>query len=614
MTAKWSRNNMVAASQVRAQQSQRNMAPKNHPLKNHPSGKVGEFEKLRQERDRYLAFSFCGADLLLQIDADFNITFARGAVRSLTGLDNETILHKSIYHIISAEDTLLCRELLVRMTKSGGIEDGLIRVSHQNGAMKHMVLTGYYLKEIFDGFFLTFRRPDQLSLMFEVDGEVNEETGLLEKDSFFQLAEKHIHHLNENNQGQYRLSTLALENLDEMEAHLNPEQLQTWKASLGATLKANAAGNRLVGDLGDNQYALIHKKDVTIEDVSSRLVDISQKLDPSGIGVLVNAAKISATLGSLSGDDATHALIHAVKQLGQNSGSIKNLDSISSDLSNLVEDTAKRMAEARRVIDDKSFQIVFQPVVRLKDRKPHHYEALTRLDDKDANASPYDFIRLAEDVGLVMDFDMAITRQALSFLESGSEIRSDLPIAVNLSGRSLSSDRFLSQFQDLLKDYPRTVRQKLMIEITETVKPSDFEIARKFIHDLRRKGHQVCLDDFGVGEMHIDYLREMNVDYVKIDGSYIKQACHDPTNRTLLKAITGLCKELKIATIAEMVEDQSLEPLLKNLGVILAQGWLYSKPLTEPNMRLIDPKKLKAPAASSAGAAKSKIKANEQKW
>ena len=117
-----------------------------------------------------------------------------------------------------------------------------------------------------------------------------------------------------------------------------------------------------------------------------------------------------------------------------------------------------------------------------------------------------------------------------------------------------------------------------MFEITESAQISDLEMANRFIQGLRKAGHQVCLDDFGAGSAALKYLHSLEVDVVKIDGQYIRSALTTNRYRAFLKAIVGLCRDLSISTVAEMVEDARCVEMLKVCRVEYAQGYMFGRP------------------------------------
>ncbi len=159
--------------------------------------------------------------------------------------------------------------------------------------------------------------------------------------------------------------------------------------------------------------------------------------------------------------------------------------------------------------------------------------------------------------------------------------KSDVRIAANVSALSLMRPAFVDSLLDVTAE-ETALRPRLLLEITETVRLDDLDQAARVISHLRGLGHVVCLDDFGAGAASLEYLRHLNVDVVKIDGRYVRELTDGSRDAMILKHVVALCRDLKVSTIAEMVETRQTARLLKDLGVDLGQGWAFGKPASHP--------------------------------
>ena len=177
-------------------------------------------------------------------------------------------------------------------------------------------------------------------------------------------------------------------------------------------------------------------------------------------------------------------------------------------------------------------------------------------------------------------------------------------VAVNLSGNSIGSPAFVRALQELLAKHEE-LRDKILFEITESAKIADLEAVNRSVQSLRQAGHKVCLDDFGAGAAAFQYLRALDVDVVKIDGAYVRDALSTGKGRAFLKAMAGLCNDLGIATVAEMVEEEDCLGFLRQCGIAFGQGYLFGRPnadittFDEPG-REHDPNEGFSPAAKKA--------------
>jgi EAL domain-containing protein (putative c-di-GMP-specific phosphodiesterase class I) len=236
-----------------------------------------------------------------------------------------------------------------------------------------------------------------------------------------------------------------------------------------------------------------------------------------------------------------------------------------------------READAfRSVVRTRDFDLHYQPIVSLSTGVVHHFEALARFR---TSGGPAAVIHMAEELALIEGFDLAVAEKALARLRRpGAGL---MKFAVNVSGASLSDDRYVEALLRMTAARPEE-RRRLVVEVTESTAVAELEAANRRLGALRSAGIKVCIDDFGAGAASYDYLRGLSVDAVKIDGRFIQNLESDPRSQTLIAHLVGMCADLKVETIAEMIETQSVADILLNLGVDHGQGWLFGKAEPEP--------------------------------
>lgn len=238
----------------------------------------------------------------------------------------------------------------------------------------------------------------------------------------------------------------------------------------------------------------------------------------------------------------------------------------------------KEKEQILKAMKDDSFFPWYQPIMNLKSGKVHHYEALARMRREDGKILfPNEFIDAAERFGLIGGIDRIVTEKTMKLqAEMGRQGRY-ISYAMNLSGKNLGDEKLLSFLQSRIEETGADPNY-LVFEITETAAVQDLDRAIKFIKSLKSMGCHFSLDDFGVGFTSFVYLREMGVDYLKIDGSFVKKLSESANDRLFVKAITDVAKGIGIATIAEFVENEKIVDILKELGVDYAQGYYIGKP------------------------------------
>jgi diguanylate cyclase (GGDEF)-like protein/PAS domain S-box-containing protein len=226
------------------------------------------------------------------------------------------------------------------------------------------------------------------------------------------------------------------------------------------------------------------------------------------------------------------------------------------------------------------FELYFQTIKPLREtHQRHNYEILLRMKDKQGQMiSPAMFIPVAERHGLMTRVDQWVFERTLELLESHKEHVQNLDkCAINLSGVSLNSPSLLTKILNRLKVSSIPV-EKLCFEITETSAVMNLVNADNMVNEIRALGCKFALDDFGAGMSSFTYLKNMSVDFVKIDGSFVKNMCNDVCDFATVKAIHDIATSMGKQTIAEFVGDASTEQCLQKMGINYAQGYAIAKP------------------------------------
>jgi diguanylate cyclase (GGDEF)-like protein/PAS domain S-box-containing protein len=225
------------------------------------------------------------------------------------------------------------------------------------------------------------------------------------------------------------------------------------------------------------------------------------------------------------------------------------------------------------------FRLYWQPIAALRpgSSKAGHYEVLLRmLDESGEPIAPMAFIPSAEHFDLMPSIDRWVVSAALG---AGSRQVHDpgFILAINLSGQTLGDEYFPAFLRERFAHYgvdPRAI----CFEITETVAISDFARAGSFIKEFKSAGCRFSLDDFGTGMSSFSYLRNLPVDFLKIDGSFIRNICRDPIDLAMAESINHIGHVMGKQTIAEYVEDEATLVLLRKIGVDYAQGYGIAAP------------------------------------
>src|ERR1700734_841117 len=223
------------------------------------------------------------------------------------------------------------------------------------------------------------------------------------------------------------------------------------------------------------------------------------------------------------------------------------------------------------------YRMAIQPLQRVETGS--HYELLLRLKDETGRiVSPNDFIAAAERYGITPAIDRWVIENAFRWLVSEADEREKLLMcSINLSGQSLGDDNFLPFVIDQFHRSGLDAK-KICFEITETAAVASFSQANRFIQALKELGCKFALDDFGTGLSSFGYLKHFPVDFLKIDGSFVKEILHDPIDREMVRSINEIGHLTGKQTIAEFAENVEIINMLRSLGVDYAQGYGVSQP------------------------------------
>ena len=238
------------------------------------------------------------------------------------------------------------------------------------------------------------------------------------------------------------------------------------------------------------------------------------------------------------------------------------------------------VSRINQALEDDRFILYAQPILPIdKNSDKKHYELLIRMvDEKGEIITPFNFLPSAERYDLIQKIDGWVIQNAFALLATHEEFVNNINfISINLSGQVMSSSEFLEYIISQMQAYEINP-EKICFEITETVVISNLDAARKFISTLREIGCRFALDDFGSGLSSFGYLKNLHVDYLKIDGMFVKDMVNDPIDYAMVKSINEIGQVMGMKTIAEFVEDKKIMQSLKDIGVNYAQGYYIDKP------------------------------------
>lgn len=512
---------------------------------------------------RLLGFAFASADLLLELAPDGQISLAIGASEALSGSPETDLVGRAWRDFIDPRDQMMVEALL------GGLKDG------RRGGPVVVGLTG--AGDDRAASMSAFKMPANggaVSCAFS--RAAAKSTHDLHDKAAFETATGALIEAARATGQELEMAFLEFGGLAALRERLGAEAFLALEQRLIGGLRSQSHGGSAAASLGADRFALVRQKGEGVDALVQRLIAlVSSDRDP--------ALHANARLMSLQSTASPAQLARAIRYALDNFITEGLGDGGPLDLNDMVDRSIKKtladVGVLGAAVNDKRFRLVYQPVVDLKAGSAlHHYEVLVRFGD---SASPYPMIRMAEELDMIEPLDIAVVEETVARLTA----EPGLKLAANVSGRTIVSPAFITAVRAMLAKSP-SVAGRLLLEITESAAIDDLALADRHLSTLRQEGCMICLDDFGAGAASLAYLQQLTLDIVKIDGRYIRELQHGGRESTFIRHLVRMCAELKVRTIAEMVENAQAEDAVRRAGVDFAQGWLYGAPSDKPEFRL----------------------------
>jgi len=418
-------------------------------------------------------------------------------------------------------------------------------------------------------------------------------TGLYNRAEFDRRLHEYIEHLKTDNSH----ATLFYMDLDQFKiindtcGHVAGDELLR---QISQTLKSELRESDFIARLGGDEFGVLLPGCTQTDSthLATKLLSAVRKFHFSWegkvfqIGVSIGVVPLSAETESVNKVlSSADVACYAAKEKGRN-----QLHFYEPNDKELKRKHGEMLwvSQIRQALKHNNINLYQQPIIPvIKDSsfKPH-YEILIRLTDDDGNLiTPITFLGAAELYGLMPDIDNWVLRNTFDWMVmNAASSKPFSQFSINLSGQSISNKTFLNKVIDLISD-TGVNPESICFEITETVAIANLDLANKFIHVLKDMGCYFALDDFGSGMSSFSYLKNLPVDYLKIDGSYVRDLVNDPIDRAMVTAVNQIGHAMGIKTIAEFVEDQATLGALAAIGVDYAQGFGISRP--EPMDKLL---------------------------
>lgn len=550
-------------------------------------GKLSEFNQLLVESTGEGIFS---------VDRELRCTFANRAAASMLGYTPEELLGQDIhtlFHGLREDGTPLPREDLPVMKAIVG------NSSHKADEVfwskaGHPVPIQYLCNPLYeegrvDGAVVVYRNvAEARALASKMDYLATHDplTGLPNRRTFEQRLDR-------------ALAEVRREEDEHVLCYIDLDQFKIVNDTCG-----HAAGDELLKQISDMLHARIRKSDIfarlggdefglllercslsqgipLIEELLAKLAEyrFAWSGKSFSLGASIGVVRLNKTfLTEGNALSAADAACYIAKENGRNRIHVYQPND---------QDLVQRQGEMewvsriKEALDKDLFELWAQPIVLVENPSAQgdHMEILLRMKGSGGEiVSPGAFIPAAERFGLMAEIDRWVVRQTLACLDKNISRLSALEFCcINLSGPSITDEKFLDFLLEQFAAYPSIVG-RLCFEITETAAVANLSRASHFMHRLKTAGGRFALDDFGSGMSSFAYLKNLPVDFLKIDGNFVRDMVMDRIDYAMVEAIHRVGSVIGIKTVAEFVENEEILACLKDIGVDFAQGYGICKP------------------------------------
>lgn len=548
--------------------------------------------QLTQRQKRLESILESAGDAIITIDDGMRITSFNKSAEELFGYNSKSILDQPVDLLFSTSCYRQCTEML---------RDYLYNNKEEGTFLPQIDARRADESEFYGSIRLNLMEIEGRKFVTAVISDISENVAIMkhlrmmaEHDSLTGLFNRHYiinkieEIVNEEVSGEGFSSALLYIDLDNFKyandtlGHLAGDEILK---SVSRQLKKRVRNDDLLGRLGGDEFAVMlfdvdkatamHVADNYRQLISDFTYHYQGK--PVDIGCSIGVALLDESINNKE-DLMSRAdfACYMAKNRGRNNVYLYHEED-QKDMASFFTD----MGWSRRIkyaLDNDDFYLVAQPIANLQDGHTQHYEILVRMRDKNGTtAMPKGFLASAERLGMIVDIDKWIIRNAMRLLSLQQNNYPDISYSINLSAMSIGSDSVFEYICDALQEY-NIEAQSVIFEVTESVAISNINQAKQFLDSLRYMGFKTALDDFGVGHSSYTYLKDLPIDYLKIDGSFVQNIIDDPLSRAMVKSINEVAHVIGIKTIAEYVYNEAVLEEVKALGIDYAQGFHIGKP------------------------------------
>jgi diguanylate cyclase (GGDEF)-like protein/PAS domain S-box-containing protein len=556
---------------------------------------------LQESEQRFKDFAETAADWFFETDADLRFTYVSERHTQLTGLKPEQIIGKTRREIFSdslLEDPEKLEQHFADLEAHRPYEIEL-KVGRPDGEIRILRFSGKPVHST-DGAFLGYRgsgrditEAKRLEEQMAYQASHDSLTGLVNRHELERRLARILDPEGENS-AEHVLCYLDLDQfkvINDTCGHVAGDELLR---QLGSLLERHVRKRDTVARLGGDEFGILMEHCPI--DQATRIADtLRSAIEDYQFAWEQRTFRIGASIGVVPIGDvggtvtevlrAADGACYVAKEQGRNRVHIYRPDDVALTQRRGEIQWVARLHEA---LDLDRLTLFLQPIVPIREgfelpidfEQCEHFEILLRIEEEDGSfASPTSFLAAAERYNLATRLDRWVVNAALRWMTQAAKSGKKIELcSINLSAQSLGDAGFLEYLLDLL-EISEVERRSLCFEITETSAIANLNSAMHFMTTVKDLGCRFALDDFGSGLSSFAYLKNLPVDYLKIDGAFVKDIASDPIDFAMVRSIADVGKVMGKDIIAEYVESEEVLAKVKGIGIDYAQGYFIGVPI-----------------------------------
>ena len=532
---------------------------------------MSDEKTLKEQRDRYLAFSFAVADLFIEVAENGKIIHTTGASKSLTGIDEKSLLNRNWLELFSTYEQAKLQKAREQAIPGRRIGPVLVEMNEQVGqkiasfsAIKMPKNDRLYISLGVSNEFLARIAP-----MVGLPGTA----GFAWGDDYADAARDAIFDARLWGQ-EVEMTFFDFANAAEMEKRFGKDGWGKVETMIGEMMAQYSFGGYSAGHVAEGRYSFVHDKTINLDEIRQKITDI---VKTAGGDVQIDTKTVAGDLKTMDKKDIARAVDFTIEQFGEKGAGQLPVKDLGDGYQQYISANEMKLKEFKSIIERVSFTQLFQPVADIRTKELFYYEILSRFENGDSQ----EWIRFGEDAGLAPDFDLAVCERAINhvkFKAGGTRTR----YAIDLSSQSIDDEDFFERLKELLGKQ-KGIADRLLFEIAGSPNIEDISRAGSHIKEIQKEGYKFILENFQPAAAVPQYLQAIKADFIKIDGRYAGLVASSQRETALLRDLVQTCSDSGAVVIAAGVSEKAQADSFAEMGVKYAQGSFYAPPGTKPD-------------------------------